>query len=211
MSVSIKNLILGPLQANAYIITDLDTNECAVIDPGEYNEELINAVKDKNVKYIMLTHGHFDHILGVHALKELTCAKVAVHTEDADCLKDGRKSLAFSSGLFSQHSAQADILLNDGGKLMLGNTEFTVMHTPGHTKGGVCYIIESEKIIFTGDTLFSLTAGRTDFEGGSFEELMNSLEKIARLDGDYKVYTGHNRSTTLDFERQHNRYLRRIK
>lgn len=210
MSVSVEALILGPVSANCYIVTDNETNEAAVIDPGDYTQELVNKIQNKNVKYIMLTHGHFDHILGVHSLKQLTNAEIAIHKEDANCLTDGFKSMAFSAGGFMQSFVPADILLTDGDRIQLGNTEFSVMHTPGHTKGGVCYIIEKEKIIFTGDTLFSLTAGRTDFEGGSFEELMDSLKKIAKLDGNYTVYTGHNRSTTLDYERQHNRYLRRI-
>lgn len=211
MSVEVENLTLGPIQANTYIVTDESTKECAVIDAGEFNEQLKDAVKDKNVKYIMLTHGHFDHILGVYGLKKFTNAKVVIHPDDAECLKDGRKSLAFSLGAIMQNPVEADILVTDGDCIKLGDTDIKVMHTPGHTKGGVCYIIEKDRIIFTGDTLFALTVGRTDFEGGSDEELLESVKRIANLEGDYRLYTGHNRSTTLECERQRNRYLRRIK
>lgn len=211
MSIRIKTLILGPVDANTYIITDEKSGESAVIDAGDYTQELENAVRDKNVKYIMLTHGHFDHILGVSALKDFTKAKVVIHPADADCLKDGFKSLAFSAGQFSQTPVEADILVREGDTLMLGETEIKVMHTPGHTKGGVCYMIESERIVFTGDTLFCMTVGRTDFAGGSDEEMLCSVKRLAELEGDYTVYPGHNRSTTLSFERQRNRVMRRLK
>lgn len=211
MSIKVESLILGPVQANCYIITDDETGETAVIDAGDFNEELKSAVNGKNVKYIMLTHGHFDHILGVHGLKQYTNASIVIHSADAACLTDGFKSLAIPAGGFMQAPVKADILVDEGDVIKLGNTEIKVMHTPGHTKGGVCYIIENDRIIFTGDTLFSLTVGRTDFEGGSDEEMLESVTRIASLEGDYTIYTGHNRSTTLNYERERNRYIRRMK
>lgn len=211
MPINIETLVLGPVDANTYIITDEESGESAVIDAGDFTEELKNAVSGKNVKYIMLTHGHFDHILGVPALKDFTNAKIVIHTADADCLRDGIKSLAFSAGGFSQTPVEADITVNDGDTFRLGETEIKVMHTSGHTKGGVCYIIEKERVIFTGDTLFCMTVGRTDFEGGSDEEMRESVKKLVNLDGDYTVYPGHNRSTRLSVERQRNIYIRRMK
>lgn len=211
MAITVDAIPLGPVAANTYVLTDMASGETAVIDAGDFNDKLKELIKGKNIKYILLTHGHFDHILGVYDLKEFTHAKVFIHTLDADCLENEYKSLASWEYPGSQKPLKADVLLNDGDKIMLGETEIRVMHTPGHTRGGVCYIIDSERIIFSGDTLFCLTAGRTDFEGGSDEELMASLIRLRRLDGDYKVYTGHNKSTTLDFERTHNRYMRRIK
>ena len=103
-----------------------------------------------------------------------------------------------------------DRLLHDGDKIRLGESELTVLHTPGHTKGGVCYADFENRMLFTGDTLFCLTAGRTDFPGGSDEELLASLIRLYNLDGDFTVYTGHNRATTLAYERTHNRYMRRF-
>lgn len=209
MSITVKSIPLGPVSANTHILIDTATGECAVIDAGDFNDELKRGLDGRKVRYILLTHGHFDHILGVHDLKEYTGAQVMIHSLDAPCLSNSHTSLAEWGGC-EQKNVTADRLLSEGDTIMLGETQIKVMHTPGHTPGGVCYIIESEKTIFTGDTLFSLTAGRTDLIGGDDFMLISSLKRIAVLDGDYKVYTGHNRSTTLDYERTHNRYLRRL-
>lgn len=211
MSLSIDTIVLGPVSANTYIVTDDESGETAIIDCGEFNNDLKSLIESKNVKYILLTHGHFDHILGVPELKDYTHALVAIHTLDADCLENEYKSLASWECKGQQKNIKADIFLNEGDELALGKTIIKVLHTPGHTVGGVCYLIEDEKVIFTGDTLFCLTAGRTDFDGGSYEDLLSSLIRLKRLEGDYTVYTGHNKSTTLDYERTHNMYLRRIK
>lgn len=122
-------------------------------------------------------------------------------------LTSSRKSLAAFSFL-SQAPAQADILVQDGDTVTLGNTVFTVLATPGHTPGGVCYI--AGDCIFSGDTLFFCSCGRTDFPGGSSREMMDSLQKLAALPGDYTVYPGHDRFSTLNFERQHNPYMKKL-
>lgn len=210
MPIKVEKLVLGPVEANTYIITDEESGQSAVIDAGDFNEKLKTAVSDKNIKYIMLTHGHYDHILGVHGLKEFTNAKVVINPADADCLKYGNKSLALYAGGFSQTPVEADILVSQDDILNLGNTEIKVMHTPGHTKGGVCYIIEKDRVIFTGDTLFAFTVGRTDLLGGNDEELLQSVIRLSKLNGDYIIYPGHNRSTTLENERRRNRYMRKL-
>ena len=210
MSVTVDSLALGPVSANTYIVTDDATGETAVIDAGACTDELLDKLKDKNVRYILLTHGHYDHILGVPALKAHTGAEVLIHKADADCFWDTEKSLASFDRSFSQTPMKADRLLSDGDEIHLGDTVLSVLHTPGHTKGGVCYIDYQDRLIFSGDTLFCLTAGRTDFPGGSFEELMASLITLRNLPGDYIVYPGHNRTTTLEHERVRNRYMRRI-
>lgn len=210
MSVTVDSLALGPVSANTYIVTDDATGETAVIDAGACTNELLDKLKGKNVRYILLTHGHYDHILGVPALKAHTGAEVLIHKADADCFWDTEKSLASFDHSFSQTPMKADRLLSDGEEIHLGETVLSVLHTPGHTKGGVCYIDYQDRLIFSGDTLFCLTAGRTDFPGGSFEELMASLITLRNLPGDYIVYPGHNRATTLEHERVHNRYMRRI-
>ncbi len=210
MSVTVDSLALGPVSANTYIVTDDATGETAVIDAGACTDELLDKLKGKNVRYILLTHGHYDHILGVPALKAHTGAEVLIHKADADCFWDTEKSLASFDHSFSQTPMKADRLLSDGEEIHLGETVLSVLHTPGHTKGGVCYIDYQDRLIFSGDTLFCLTAGRTDFPGGSFEELMASLITLRNLPGDYIVYPGHNRATTLEHERVRNRYMRRI-
>lgn len=210
MSVTVDSLALGPVSANTYIVTDDATGETAVIDAGACTDELLDKLKDKSVRYILLTHGHYDHILGVPALKAHTGAEVLIHKADADCFWDTEKSLASFDHSFSQTPMKADRLLSDGDEIHLGDTVLSVLHTPGHTKGGVCYIDYQDRLIFSGDTLFCLTAGRTDFPGGSFEELMASLITLRNLPGDYIVYPGHNRATTLEHERVRNRYMRRI-
>lgn len=157
-----------------------------------------------------MTHGHFDHILGVCGLKEFTGAKVLIHKLDGDCLLDENKSLCSWECPGKQKKMSVDILLSDNDKISIGDAVLRVMHTPGHTKGGVCYIDEKDKLIFSGDTLFCLSAGRTDFPGGSTKELFESLKRLRDLPGDYTVCPGHNKATTLDFERKNNRYMRAL-
>lgn len=188
---------------NTYIVTDEETGETAVVDPSLPEESLIEKLNGKNVKYVLLTHGHFDHIGGVNLVKEKTGAKVVIHKEDEEMLCDPNKN--YGTDITPVY---ADVLVEDGSELPFGNTRITVLHTPGHTKGGVCYIFNDDRIMFSGDTLFRLTAGRTDLYGGDARIELMSLAKIAELKGDYKVYPGHDSSTTLDFERQYNRYMR---
>lgn len=188
---------------NTYIVTDQESGETAVIDPSLPEESLIEKLNVKKVKYILLTHGHFDHIGGVNLVKEKTGAKVVIHKEDEEMLCDKNKNYGTDNT-----PIYADVLVEDGTELMLGDSKIKVLHTPGHTKGGVCYIFEDDRIIFSGDTLFKLTAGRTDLYGGDARTELKSLIKIGDLEGDYVVYPGHDDSTTLQFERENNRYMR---
>ena len=188
---------------NTYIVTDEETGETAIVDPALGEEALIEKVKDKNVKYLLITHGHFDHIGGVNFVKERTGAKAVIHKDEEEMLCDSKKNLGNDDT-----PIYAEIIVEDGIELLLGNSKIKVMHTPGHTKGGVCYIFEDDRVIFSGDTLFYLTVGRTDLYGGDARTELMSLARISELEGDYKVYPGHDQSTTLNFEREHNRYMR---
>ncbi len=210
MALTVESLPQGPVQANTHIITDTVTGKIAVVDAGDCTAYLKERLQGRQVEYILLTHGHFDHILGVAALKELTDAEVCIHAADADCLSSEEKSLCSWECAGQQTPIVPDRLLHEGDVISLGESVLHVLHTPGHTKGGVCYADYENRILFTGDTLFCLTAGRTDFPGGSDEELLASLIRLRNLDGDFTVYTGHNRVTTLNQERMRNRYMRRI-
>lgn len=203
-----EHLVCGALGVNTYIIGADQTNECVVIDPGVAEPVLDMLKKDRLVcKAILLTHGHFDHIGGVRKLREATGAKVYVHKDDAEMLKSNRMSLAVLTGDMLEPIVP-DVLLSGGETLELAGLIIRVVHTPGHTKGGVSYILEDERKLFCGDTLFRESAGRTDFPGGDEKELYRSIKDgLFSLDGDYEVYCGHEGSTTLDYERWNNPFV----
>lgn len=207
--MQIKILPLGEVRANSYLVTDEATGETVLIDCGECTPQLVSELEKAgidHIKYILLTHGHFDHIWGVPAVNRLVGAPVMVHKEDADCLFDEERSLAYRHFPGEQELFRADRLLEDGDVLPFGRQEIRVLHTPGHSKGSVCYVCGN--LIFSGDTLFARTVGRTDFPDGSIEELGGSVKRLFALPGDYIVYPGHNRPTMLDIERKTNRFLR---
>lgn len=198
--------------ANCYLLVDEATNQAAIVDPGWYGDIIkeVLAKENINLHYILLTHGHFDHVSGVYGLQKDTGAAVVIHNCDREHLLDPKKSLAEGNFPEPHQPVSADIIIEDGDIIMLGETEIKVMSTPGHTNGSVCYIVEKDRVIFSGDTLFCMTAGRTDFFDGSEEKMINSLKKLIMLDGDYRVLPGHNRETTLERERTRNWYIRRM-
>lgn len=210
--MQIETLTLGPIQANCYIVTDEKTKDAVVIDCGEYTQELEEKLSDKSLKYILLTHGHYDHILGVYDLKEAHPeAQIVIHKEEAYKLTDDLPSFAHEMMPGVQKYVPADITVEEGDKITFGETEITVIHTPGHSKGGVCYFVEEERTIFTGDTLFCLTVGRMDFFDSSEDEMLESITRLYNMPGDYEIYPGHNRATTMEYEKRRNRYMRRFK
>ncbi len=209
--MNLTRLPLGAVSANCYILKDKKTKTGAVIDPGEYCEELEKEIKKsgiKELKYILCTHGHFDHVSGVKELKEkYPSAKILIGKNDGELLNSQQKSLAQNFGFFLPECT-ADVLLYENDVIDIGETQLTVLDTPGHTPGGVSYICHKEKCVFTGDTLFKLTIGRTDRWGADLQTLLNSVEKLMSLPDDYTVYTGHNISTVIGDEKKRNRYLR---
>ena len=193
--------------SNTYILKDDASGDVAVIDCGRCTQQLVDELTGENVKYILLTHGHFDHINGVAELKKhFPEAKIAMHSLDVKCLGDDELSMGRFFGIVCNEKCEADILLYDNDTLTFGDSEIKVIHTPGHTQGGVTYVFENN--LFTGDTLFYRSVGRTDFPGGSFPVLHASVTRLFSLEGDYKVYPGHEKSTTLEIERKLNPYIK---
>ncbi len=212
MKLKVEGYPVGYMATNCYLVTDTQTDECFIVDPGTYDaslKKLLQDVKEGKLRYILLTHGHFDHIMGVFDVQKNYGGKIVIHEKDADCFVDEEKSLISNFGSGAKLPKKADILVKDGDTLPFADGAIEVMHTPGHTEGSVCYLISDK--IFSGDTLFYGSVGRTDFKSGSFEEIIKSVKRIASLEGDRKVYPGHNMLTTLDNERKHNVYLKDAK
>lgn len=199
---------LGGMGANCYLVACEETKEALVIDPGgDPGPVLANAEKKGlTVKYIINTHGHIDHIMGNDLLKKATGAKVLIHELDAEMLPNAKLNLSGFVG-DSIKQAPADQLLTEGDKVDIGKISLEVVHTPGHTRGGIC--LKGEGVVFTGDTLFAGSIGRTDFPGGSFEDLINSIKtKLLCLPDDTAVYPGHMQDSTIGQEKRFNPFLR---
>ncbi len=181
-----------------------------LVDPGEMTKELLEFVTENSnrIKYILLTHKHIDHIGAVYKIKNLLPEiKIVIHTLDSDGLLDSKKSLALYFSI-PQEKINADILCSDGEVIKIEDKEVLVFHTPGHSVGSVCYIIDN--LIFTGDTLFENSCGRTDFPDGDNLAMAESLKKIKNLKGDFILYPGHGNPTKLSVERIHNPYMRNL-
>ncbi len=209
MSVLISKAVLGYMSTNCYLIKDTESGKALLIDPALFDNRLVSMLKKENIEkleYILLTHGHFDHILGVNDVKKNYGGKIVIHSLDEVCFTDDERSLLSDVPFPMRPPQKSDITVNDGDTLMLGKTKITVMHTPGHTAGSVCYIFDD--FIISGDTLFSGSVGRTDFVSGSMEQMKSSLKRLASLTGHYKVFPGHGEATTLEYEKQNNLYFR---
>ena len=207
MSLNMKTLVVGALGVNCYILHKDGSSEAAVIDPGGSEEAVWQHIQEDglNLKAILNTHAHADHIGAIDFLREKTGAKLYIHEADAPMLLDARKNLSAFMGV-PIVTRPADVLLKGGEVLEIGAMKFTVLHTPGHSPGGVCYLMEDR--VFSGDTLFAESVGRTDFPGSSAKDLMTSVrEKLLVLPDEIKVYCGHGPETTIGHERKYNPYI----
>lgn len=191
-------IVAGPLENNVYLLVDEDSREALVIDTALGHREVIERLTElqAKLKYILNTHGHYDHTAGNAPLQEASGAKIAIHEEDAYRLeKDASEALLYMPS--KPLPSKADILLHEGDELILGSTTLEVLHTPGHTEGSSCFYVKTEKVLFTGDTLFAGTCGRTDLQGGDSSKMIESLTRLSCLHLDIKVYPGHGLPTTI--------------
>lgn len=201
--MNIEKFEAGPLGANNYILTSKD--EAVLIDCSEVKPEILKALEDKKLKYILLTHGHFDHVLGVNGMRDKTGAKVFVYQDDVARMEESADIMQ-TFGVQGIETPIADEYLNNGDKITFGDTEIEVIHTPGHTEGCVCYLVDGK--LFSGDTLFKDSVGRTDLPGGNFKKLSNSVKNILfNLDENIVVYPGHGPDTTIGYEKRYNELI----
>jgi hydroxyacylglutathione hydrolase len=199
---------VGPFMVNCYLVGCEQTREAMIIDPGDMGDRILARAKelDIEVKHIVNTHGHADHIKDNGLIKARTGAPIWIHQSDAPMLPVPNHNLSAFFG-FSITSPPADRFLEEGTDFVLGNLTFKVIHTPGHSPGGICLL--NDKTLFAGDTLFRDSIGRTDLPGGDFDTLDRSIkERIYPLDDDVIVYPGHGPPTTVGFEKQHNPFVR---
>ncbi len=206
-------VIVGALEVNCYIVWDKESGAGVIIDPGADAAEVEAAARENGVKVrcVLNTHGHFDHVGADGAIKAAFGVPVAIHPDDAPLMADAHEHGIFF-GVSTPKQAEPDILLKDGQAVEFGGLRLKVIHTPGHTRGGICLYIEDGKILFTGDTLFAGSIGRTDFEGGSMDDLMASItRKLLPLGDDVRVLPGHGPESTIGEEKEINPFLAGIK
>ncbi|KYO63962.1 MBL fold metallo-hydrolase [Thermovenabulum gondwanense] len=204
----LETLQVGPLLANCYIIGCEKTNKAVCIDPGGNPEKILNVIFDKglDLTHIILTHGHCDHIEGSDYLRERTNALLFIHEKDKDMITNPEKNLSIFLGR-GFGLKEADNFLRDGDNILIGEMRLEILHTPGHTPGSIS--VKIEDLLFTGDTLFAGSIGRTDFPGGSYSMLKKSiLEKILPLGDEIKIFPGHGISSTIGEEKMTNPFLR---
>jgi len=209
MHYRVKKVVVGDLDTNCYIIKQDDTRNAVVIDPGDDAILIKSELHEMDAfpAVILLTHGHFDHIL---ALDELRTEKtvVCIHKDDAHKLKEKELIAAWAKSN-PWPFKDADVVFGEKDRhVNVGGFSFEVIHTPGHTEGSVCYLFGD--MLFTGDTLFKNGMGRVDFEGGNANKMASSLRLLGNMPGDYAVYPGHDRETTLSEEKLHNPYMKEV-
>ncbi len=209
--MKIDTFVLGDFQTNSYVVRATgQTKDCVVIDTGLSSEPLIDFLEENNLNPIavIFTHGHADHIAGLNLLHNRPGdIKVAIHTDDAQMLTDPVKNLSIMTGV-GFTSAAADVIIQAEEPIEFAGIRFEVLHTPGHTPGGICLYCPDVGVLFSGDALFADSIGRTDFPGGNYQQLIDSIKsKLLALPDETIVYTGHSPATTIGDERRHNQYL----
>lgn len=201
-------MVVGAVQTNCYFLQNVDTNEVIVVDPGAKGERIYEEMTNRGytIKAVLLTHGHFDHVMGADAIRKAANVKVYLGEEDGRLIENADLNVSAMFG--TPYTTKADILVKDGEELELAGIKMKVIHTPGHTAGGVCYYLEEEKILVCGDTLFAESVGRTDFPTSSASALVNAIrEKLFTLPEEVYVYPGHGPTTTIGHEKENNPFV----
>ncbi len=204
--MTIDKIVVGQLDVNCYVVYDGDASEAAVIDPGDEFERIADLLDRHGItpKYIFFTHAHYDHVCAAGELKGKYGAAVVMHEDEKDTYRNTRV-LCLSWGFAEDDFPDPDLLVTGGDKITLGGNTFEVLHTPGHTPGSIC--LYTEGALFTGDTLFRRSVGRTDLTGGSMAKLEGSLKKLMSLPPDTRVYCGHGDETIIGEELKNNPFL----
>ena len=206
----LETIVVGSLAVNCYIVGDQHTREVVVIDPGDNAEKILDVIRRAmlTVKAIVNTHAHFDHVGAVEQVRQATRAPFMIHADEVPVLASAQMSGAMF-GMRLTQPKPADQLLREGDEIKVGAVTFRVLHTPGHTPGGICLV--ADKSVFVGDTLFQGSIGRTDFPGGDYGTLMASIrDKLLPLPDDTVVYSGHGPATTIGEEKRFNPFVRQV-
>lgn len=206
--IKIERLILGHMQVNGYFLYNEDIRETVIVDPGDRTEEIIARLEELKLKpcAILLTHGHFDHILSVNDIKEKYNILVYSNVKEKEILEDSKLNLSGKYNL--SVTIKVDVELKHGDELLLGQVPIKVIHTPGHTIGSTCFYMEEADILVSGDTLFYEEVGRCDLPTGNFESILKSIrEELFVLKDETRVYPGHGISSTIGHEKENNSYL----
>ncbi len=206
--IDIKVFVEGPIDANNYLITDVNSNEAVLIDCSSVREEFIAAVKSTGVKlkYILLTHGHFDHVLGIDKFKEVFGVDTYISKADVTQVNLVPSMMHMFAGMNPVKISPVTHFVEDGDEFFIGKTRIVAISTPGHTKGGMCYLIDGK--LFSGDTLFQGSVGRCDLTGGDLKSIVRSIkEKLFLLPDETEVYPGHGAKTSIGFEKKYNEIL----
>jgi hydroxyacylglutathione hydrolase len=200
----IKNLVVGHLESNCFVIADEKTKEALLIDPGDEPDRILDLLTKNNLKlkYIVCTHAHFDHVGAIPELKTETGARIVIHYDELDIYKHTREQAAVLWGFELEPLPEPDMFVSEGDELEVGGLKFRILHTPGHSPGSIC--LYGEGIVITGDTLFAGTVGRTDLFGGNVQKLKSSFRKLMALGDEIRVFPGHGPQSTIGKERTDN-------
>lgn len=204
----IKKFVIGMIGTNCYVVSNENTKECFIVDPAVSDKNVISYIETEglSLKAILLTHGHFDHIMGIDGVREKFKVPVYASEKEQEILQDARLNLSAAYG--GGYTFSDATCVRDGEELEIAGMKIKVIETPGHTAGGCCYYIAEEEVLFSGDSLFCASIGRTDFPTGSSSQLVRAVrDKLLVLPEETMVYPGHMEETTIGYERKHNPFI----